>query len=443
MITSLYLINRAFLNTGVPQATSKFITEEKGDIPSLLTVSFYFQLWAGLFFALIYVLFAKVIAQVLHDVSLTSYIIVLGVMVVPFSLLSLYSTGFMNGLHLFKEQAKIKMIYPFLQTVFTFVFILFGLGIWGVIVGYFLAILVGFFIATKYISVERKVFDVLFYRSHFLKLFKFALPISLASLCFTLLKNVNILFVKSIIVDNATVGLFTAAATLSSVPFSIFGAVPIALLPAVSKSLAENNILKVKGYISKSIRYSLLVLMPLSAIVAASSSQILTFFYSKQYQDASLTLSLLIFASTFLAIFTCLNAVLVASGKPVLQLITTFSTVAILVLLNILLLPHFGIVGAAIASLFSSLFAIMVDSVHIYRKFGHFIDYYSLIRIVLGSIGLFLITYYWHYSGWLIIPHTAFLFIFYFLFLFVIGEITVGDWLFVNKIFFKNDTFDV
>ncbi len=437
VITSLYLINRAFLNTGIPQATSKFLAEAKENVSSILTASFRFQLWAGFFFALIYILFAKVIAYFLHDTTLTYYIMLLGVMVIPFSLLSLYSTGFMNGLHLFKEQARIKMIYPFLQTVFTFILILLGFEIWGVIIGYFLAILVGLYLSSRYIFVEKKISDVLFHRLFFSKLFKFALPISLASLCFTLLKNVNTLFVKSMLVDNSVVGLFTAAATLSSVPFSVFGAVPIALLPAISRSIAENNIIKVKEYIFKSIRYSLLVLMPLSAIVAASSSQILTFLYSAQYQSADLTLSILIFASTFLALFTCLNAVLVASGRPLLQLITVSSTLVILILLNLLLLPRYGIVGSALASLFSSLFAILVDSFHIYRKLGHFVDYYSLFRILFGSVGLFIIVHYWHYSGWLIIPFTSFMFILYFIFLFLVGEITVGDWLFVKKTFLK------
>ena len=155
VITSLYLINRAFLNTGIPRATSKFAAEDKENSGAIFRTSLKVQLWFALAFGAVYVIFAKYIAGILHDISLTPYIIYLGVMVIPFSLLALFSTGYLNGLQMFREQALIKSIYPFLQAVFSFILVILGFRIFGVITGYFLAVVVGLVMCLKYIKLDR------------------------------------------------------------------------------------------------------------------------------------------------------------------------------------------------------------------------------------------------------------------------------------------------
>ncbi len=432
VITSLYLINRAFLNTGIPRATSKFAAESKENIGAIFRTSLKVQLWFALAFAAVYVIFAKLIAGTLHDVSLTPYIIYLGIMVIPFSLLALFSTGYLNGLHMFREQALIKSIYPFLQTIFSFILVYLGFRIFGIITGYFLAVVVGLLMCFKYIKFEKNPSGKFSAK----QLLMFSIPISLSALCFTTLRHVNPLFVKAILGDNKIVALFTSAATLSSVPFSVFGALPVALLPGISRALSENNIEKARKYISKSIRYSLLVLMPLSALVAALAKQILGLLYPAYYQQAALTLGILIFASSFLAIFTTLNAIIVGSGKPILQLSTVSLMVGLLVVLNIILIPIYGIVGSALASLISSALAVLIDSIHAYRHFGMFLNFFSVLRIALGSIGLFLLAHYWHYSGWLLIPYFIFVGALYLGFMIMIGEITFKDWQFARNAFF-------
>ncbi len=432
VITALYLINRAFLNTGIPRATSKFVAESKDKVNAIFKTSLKLQLWSGLVFTLFYVFFARFIAGILKDASLTPYIIYLGLMVVPLALLALYSTGYMNGLRLFKEQAKIKILYPLLQAVFTFILVLFGFKIYGVLTGYLLSTLVGLYLSWKYVRItdsDEAVFPVK-------KLLLFAIPISLSALFFTLMRNVNTLFVKSILVDNATVGLFTAAATLSSLPFSVFGALPVTLLPAVSGSIATGNLHLTRKYISKSVRYLLLILLPLSAIVAATASQILGLLYPNSYQAAASTLAILIFASTFLAIFTTLNAIIVGSGRPILQLMTVSLSVVLLAALNILLIPLFGIVGSALASLISSFVAVVLDGFHVYRHFGKFFDVVSTIRIVLCTLIVYLVARHWHFNSIGLILYTIVLALFYLLLLFLVGELNMGDWHFGRKLMF-------
>ena len=266
LITSLYLINRAFLNTGIPRATSKFVAESKDKIEPIFAVSLKVQIWVAFAFMLFYVLFAKVIAYILKDASLTPYIIYLGIIVVPLALLSLYSTGFLNGRHMFREQGRVKLLYPFLQFAFTIILIFFGFKIYGILTGYFLATIVAFYFAWKYVG---KI-GITGHDSTFTvkQLLRFAIPISISALCFTLLRNVNTLFIKSMLIDNKVVGLFTAAATLSSLPFSVFGALPVTLLPTISRAMGEGNLEKARRYISTAMRYSLLILLPLSAMVA-------------------------------------------------------------------------------------------------------------------------------------------------------------------------------
>ena len=437
VITSLYLINRAFLNTGIPVATSKFLAEAKERAATIFRTSIKLQLWSSILFASLYVLFARFIAGVLKDLSLTYYVMYLGIIVIPLALLSLYSTGYLNGLRLFKEQARIKIVYPFLQTVFTLILVLLGFKIYGILTGYLLSALVGLYLSWKYIHIDKSNYPTFPMK----KLLLFAIPISLTSLCFALIRNMNTLFVKYFLVDNAVVGIFTAAVTLSSLPFSVFGALPVALLPAVSGSMAEGNLYLTRKYISKSVRYLLLILLPLSAIVAATSKEILGWLYPPAYEAAASTLGILIFASTFLVIFTTLNSIIVGSGRPILQLVTVSLSALLLVVLNIALVPHFGMIGSALAFFISSLFAVVIDGFHIYRYFGKFFEFGSTFKIFLVTAIVYVVAVHWHFNGWLLIPYTISLTLLCLCLFFVAGELTVADWQFAKKmvLWWKSD----
>ena len=58
ILISLYSINRAFLNTGLPRAVSKILSESPEKIGSIFKSAFKMQLMIAVTFALLYILLA-------------------------------------------------------------------------------------------------------------------------------------------------------------------------------------------------------------------------------------------------------------------------------------------------------------------------------------------------------------------------------------------------
>ena len=431
ILMSLYLINRAFLNTGLPRAVSKFLSESPEKIGSIFKSAFKMQLMIAATFALLYILFAPFIANLLHDRSLTYYIMFLGVMVIPLALMSLHTNGYLNGLRMFREQAYVSTVYPVIRLVFTIILVLMGWAIWGALLGYFLSVLVGLFwcryLLRKFDTSENQIFP-------YKKIIALAAPMVIASLAFTLLRNVNVLFLKSILADNTVVGLYTAAATLSTINYIAFTGLPLTLTPSVSQAIALQDHEKVKKYISQSLRYLLLLILPVTAVMAATSTELLTFFYSSAYAPAASVLSLLVVSAAFLLIFTVFGSIVTGSGNPKMEMYWSVGIALALSLLNIVLIPRYGMMGSAWASVMTSFLAAIIAGGYVYWKFKTLTNLFSVLRISVISFLIFFLAWHWHYSGIALIITYLLLGILYILLLFLFGELKKEDFHFVKKL---------
>ena len=420
VLTSLYLINRSFLNTGLPRAVSKFLSEFPDKAGSILRTSSRIQWIITLIFALFYLGFAPTLAWILHDESLTYYIMFLGLMVIPLGLLSLYTSGFLNGLHLFREQAYVKTAYPLFRLLFTFVLVIAGWALWGALVGYFLGIILALLWSMFLLRKTNKERPTAAFP--WKKIISFALPVTIGSLAFTLLRNMNVLFLKAILGDNYLVGLYTAAYTLSTATYMIFLSLPLTLTPAISRALAKKDLEKVRRYGRESVRYLLLLLLPITAFIAATAPELLNLFYSPAYQSAGEVLILLTVSSAFLSVFATLGALVTGGGHPQKEMYWTILLTAALAGLNMLLIPRYGMIGSAWASLIAAFLALLLVGKFVYTRYGITWPWSSLLRIGATAALIFIFAFFWHYSGLALIINFMVLGVVYLTLLYLFGE---------------------
>jgi len=438
VLMSLYLINRAFLNTGLPKAVSRFISGSEKNIGEIFRFSFKLQFVIAIVFALVYILFSSVIASTLNDSSLKYYIMFLGITIIPLSLLAMNLSGFINGLRLFKIQAKLKILLPTLKIFFVFSFLLLGYKLWGALIGYFISVLLTLLLSQYFLKryankVTLKTTKSGFYK----KVLIFSAPLTVAAFGFALLRHINILFIKSLLQDNLAAGLYNSAFILSNAPFMVFSALPFTLLPSVSKSVSDGNIILTKKYISNSLRGLLLLLLPITLIISATSKNLITLFFTDSYSLAAPILQVLIFSSGILVIFKTLNSIITGIGKPKLEMVAVIVMFLFLSILNIFLIPSLGILGAAYSSLITSLIALGISASYVFYRFRILIKISSLIRITICSLIIFFIALLTNFSGIYLIFHYAFLFLIYFILLYLFGEIKSADWNLFRKIFNK------
>ena len=435
LLLSLFMINRAFLNTGVSRATSKFIAEDPNKSKIIFFASRTIQLWMAIGFMAMYIIFAPLLARLLQDVSLTYYIMFIGVMILPLAMLSLYTSGIMNGLRLFREQALIKGGYPLLRVLFTIVFILLGGGIFGALLAYFIAIILGLvwsiYLLREHMNSDKNE-DNFFLRK---KIFLFALPVAFSALCFSLFRNVNTLLIKSLLDDNVAVGLYTAANTISTIPYFILISLSLTLTPSISNATAKGNVVLVRKYITQSTRYILLLLVPGTLLLSATSGEVLRFFYSNSYVSAAPVLSVLAIGSAFLTLFTIFTSITTGGGKPWIEMSLNFFLILLLGVFNFVLIPMYGLIGSSYAVLLTAILAFGIIAFIVYKKYGTIGDIFSVMRIIGVSLVLYVIASWWQMSGWFLFVQYLVLGVFYVLLLYLFREFGQEDWDLVKRVF--------
>lgn len=437
VVMSLYLINTSFLNSGLPDAVSKFMSASPGQAAIIFKISLRLQFIISVLFGLIYVFFAPLLSSLLGDSNLTNLIRFLGFINIPVALQALYSSGYMNGLRQFREQAIIKTVFPILRLIFMFLFAFLGLHVFGALLGTLVATLLGIFLSVWLLKIPPSP-SIQESTPWSRKLLFFSAPLVITSLAMTFLRNINILFIKSFLGDNTVVGLYTAALTLSNLPYLVFLSLPTALFPTISRSVSAGNEYLTKKYIQQSLRYMLLLTVPVTALLSATSRVVLQLSYSSLFLSAASTLAILVVSSAFLSFYATLFSIISGSGKPKIIMFITLFFVIIMLLLNLYFIPSFGILGAAFSQLLTSIFAAVWASLYVYKHFKVLLSFKSTVKIMISGIFVYILTRYWHYSGIYLLVTYIFMMSFYVIILYLFGELTKADWDLILK-FFKKD----
>ena len=437
IVSSLYLLSNAFLTTGIPRSLARSIASNPTDSATILRTAQKLQLYLASVIAMLYIILAFFLAPVLfQDQTLTPYIILVGLSSLPFGIVILYQNGYFNGQREFSKQALLLTSHSILRIIFVFAAVFLGWKVFGVFVGFVLAalstILLCFLLnKNKALPSNNPEKGVETHLSS--TLISYAVPLTIAAVALTFVRDGNVLFIKSLLHDNALAGLYTAALTLSDLPYLVFVGLSLTIMPSIAKSVSEHNLALTHKYITHSLRYLLLFLLPLIALLAANAKVLLHIFYSDAYLSAAPTLKLLALSSFFLIFTLTLASITTGGGRPKIEMSIYLSMALLLIPLNIFLLPLLGIIGAALALTITTAIACIVISIIVYRKFYSFIPLSSLLKIIPSSLLLFLIAPHLNYNGIFFIVNHILLLALYFTILFLLREIKQEDLL-----FFKN-----
>ena len=421
IVLSLLSINYLFLLSGVRDSVSKFTAENPLSVHSILIQGLRVQGVFSIVLALFYFGLSSVIADLLNDSSLAPYFRI-SALAIPLTALYTAYLGSLNGIRSFGKEAAIKIIYSLAKVILIFAFVFLGFQISGAIFGYIVAALVALLVAKYTCRFEN--FSSPFDRK---KIISFAVPIIIFSGVSTLLTNLDLLFVKAILQDNSQAGFYTAASTLTKTPLPIFYAFSLTVFPSVSKSTSLGDLPLTQAYIRSSLKYLTMLIIPIAFLVSATSKNLINLFYSEQFTAAGIPLSILIFGMSFFSIFTLLITVINASGRPITSMIFGLVMIPISVVLNLILIPAYQLLGAALATSISVLFGVLIAGTYVYMKFKTFMYGGSIMKIVLASGIIFFISLLYQPSGLALLVQYIILFGFYFLLLYFLKELSPED----------------
>lgn len=182
------------------------------------------------------------------------------------------------------------------------------------------------------------------------------------------------------------VGLYSAAARIAE----SFNVLPVALmvlvLPFMSRyyELSRNDF---ESIYRLSFKYLLIFIIPVATCISFFSDTIATFFYGGGFSPSSQALYILIWAEVFVFLGIVNNSVLIASGRQRIDPVLTGVSAFINIVLNLILIPKYGIIGAAVVSLVSyAAGPILGYFIPATREFSRCMFYYSIRPILASSL---------------------------------------------------------
>ncbi len=418
VITLLTTIN-LFQTSGLPQATSKFIAAEEDKENEILKSSLVLQIISTLIITLAYYLFAYPIANLLNDISLVPYLRLSSLIFPFYGIFSLYS-GYYNGRHHFKKQATINIAYSisklFAVIGLAYMYHLSG-AIGGFIVAPVIALLFGFKTPDKSIN-------------HFpyKKLINFSIPLIMFAFFSMIQQSLDLYFVKAHLLSNQLTGFYAANQNIARIPFYALGAISTVLFPVISKSIGEKDVRKTRETVSQAIRFTLIVLLPLSFLFSATSKQIIQLLFSKEYLPGALSLSVLVVSFIFLTMFSIFANILNGAGLPYKSAIISVVGVTVTAIFCYILVPIYGLVGASVATGIGGLISMTIAGYYVYQQFNILIPIKNFLKIIFASLAVYVISSNINFSVYLLPLNYLISGIAYLIILLLLRELTQTDY---------------
>jgi stage V sporulation protein B len=375
---SILLWFEVVVNSAVPWAVSKVISERKALAGTVFRQGIFLQLGFSLVILVLFVLLAPFLARVFGDQAVKILLWWAALDIPFFALLSVCLTYF-NGLQQFGRQGVVSICRIVFKVAATVLLVTYGLSVRGALLGNVLGSTLALLTGIYLLNLPRPSEDRVRLMDRVLS---FGIPYTLILLSAQLLLSVDLWSVKILLKQAASAGFYTSAQTISRVPYFLFLGLTTALFPALSKSTSSGQAEVSRVQIKQAMRLLAIILLPAGAIVSSAPGETVGLFFGVNFSPAVFPLAVLIWGMILFTVFTTLAMILSVAGKPSAVLGYSLFLILVDVLLNAALVPRMGLTGAALATTVTGLLGATVLASSVFRKFRVLIGWGSLTKMV-------------------------------------------------------------
>jgi O-antigen/teichoic acid export membrane protein len=245
----------------------------------------------------------------------------------------------------------------FLVVIITFVLLNLGFGYISPALGYlFASILSGivYFFMFRKLSPEffksKSSFDVKFFK----KLTLFGLPLTASAFIGSSVGQFDTL-VLTYFTSLRDVALYHVALPVAMLLRQFSKSVSLIIIPISSEIYLSKKDLLIKG-IKEIQKYILVIIIPVALVMAVFAPLIISLFFGEEYLEATLVLRILAVSAILYAVAHVNSNILLGVGRSGINAKIMVSGSLLALILNLILIPFLGIVGAGISVLISSFF---------------------------------------------------------------------------------------
>ncbi len=381
LISSLALmgLSMSFVRFLSSETDKKKIREAVYSILFFVTVS-------GFLASFILYIFAEPLATFGFKEPEAAYFVQAGSFLILVNVLESVSLFYFRVFRQIEKFSYFTLFETFGKLLFILIFLKLGYGLLGVITATLMV--QGLIFLISLITIVSQIGFVIPRFTYIREYLQFSLPLTPNSLIRWVTESSD-RYLVTYFLGLCSVGVYSAACSIGNLIQLFVSPLQLILLPELSKLFDENKMDEVKIYMSHSLRYFLIISIPSVFGLSALSKPLLGILTTQDFVSGWFVIPIIALAGLLAGVFQIFvnTMFLIKETKPAtyINIIAAISNV----LLNLILIPSLGIIGAAISTLVSY-FLMAMFCVHISLK--HFeLDFYYLdiAKSVLSSMAMY------------------------------------------------------
>lgn len=410
---SVFTVAHVFSRLGIPTSAGKYIAEyqevEQTQIPHIIKSSFVANISSILSVSIILLAGYDIIGRLLKEPDLVPFLL-LGVPFVVFWTLSSYSRTVLQGLGDIEYAAILQSIDKIGRLLGAIGLVLLGFGALGALGGFIIGVLLSsvFGLYSIYIKHYKNI-DRSKQMEEGLKkrMLRYNIPVSITSLSSKINNDIDTILI-GFFLNPVMVSYYVLGKQI--IGFAQMPAVTIgfAMAPTYGRQKAGNQISTASRNYTISLIYTLLLLAPASAGVAILAPSILSEIFGSKYNNAAPILQLFSVLIIIQAIAKITDSPLDYLGQANIRAIALSVSSIGNLLLNIILIPTVGVLGAVGATILTQGIYVLVLMLTIHSELN-----LESMRILLNMNKILIITLVMSIVVYLLSPY-------------IVGIITLG-----------------
>jgi len=226
-----------------------------------------------------------------------------------------------------------------------------GFGLLGAAWGWCIAIMITPFIAFYFL--EKRVFPILKTKTKSdpmgKELFSFSWPLLLVGFSGLVLEWTDTLML-GFFCTSSEVGIYNAALPTARLVQTIPGIFAVIFMPVISELFSRGRYDDIKNMYSIVTKWILSLVIPAFLLMVLFAPSVIKIIFGAEYTGGALALAILTTGYLFISLFGLTEPILEAHGRTKVIMGCTFFAAALNVILNLYLIPIYGITGAALAT---------------------------------------------------------------------------------------------
>ena len=261
-----------------------------------------------------------------------------------------------------------------------------ALDVEAVLIGYIIPHLIVVLFLFNRLKLNKK-FSFKYFNLIEIKTFlKFGAPLILTFLSTWILSLSDRLLLKAL-TSNTEVAIYSVAYTISNSIISIFSSVLIFVAyPILIKKWETEGEIASLEILKKINKYLLIIICPIITCLVVFSRDIIVLFSSYLYLEGARIIPLVAIGSLFYSIYMHNNKLFILKKNTQSLSKIVFFAAIFNIILNLLLIPIYGALGASIATLFAYIILFLLTNYYANIKLKQVIDISSAIRIGLFTV---------------------------------------------------------